>query len=524
MQAFNSSLTHQNPFQVKVLNTDQVRKFTGGFKNHHWVMAMGNEWSNVLDLTYLQDKLLADGFQPSAGIHADYYTDLMNRDGAIINSDGQDHIEYSSYSKPNKAAMCMGNPNMDNGQGGWTADMEFDIPFDVDYFVESELIAPAHFPDAQLLVIGSGLSVGGIHTVKVQVFGGREGAAFPSDYLKSGVEFIKLGNIQSREHSQTAGVTTIGWSSIKRKYKVQFSTVKFMAEYHTRALENVANYMVSDCKVDSNNPLRPYMGNRVSFLNKLDMEFMMDIKHQISMMITHSRQTNSHFAKLTGETIVTAPGLRQWRTLANTIRYDKNTSFVEGILDKLGALNYGTPQQYQMFEIEGGAELGKLISRDISNIFKGQATVVQYDEYVYGAGGLTPNGQKGNGLSIKPFTEYKTPAGPSIRFKHVPAYDNPQINRIKMPGTNKPLSSYEGMVTKDSSGRPSFYMVNDTTKENMFIKTGTHSPYGKVNESNPKYKEPGDVSFDGYRQYYQKRFSTYCKNVEKLTFISPNGF
>ncbi len=426
-------------------------------------------------------------------------------------------VRWKVWYKPERRFYSLGNPNSDQayyGQGGYP----FKVRLTVDWFKKFDVIAPINNKRMAVIIQGDPRGVAGSFEYDVIMHvAPTYQSALPKEYLsKNGLEWVKLGTVASDMGSNHWSAIVVGYQWAWLQFAVNMTTMQYEFKIEQEAHEKWGNLEISRCGVDD---MVPEKGSS-KITNFLEMEAKAQMDEEVDMMMLWGTQT-SHMVDLKGQRMTTSPGLFQYLEESNDNTYHATSRGFKKVINTISANWFDRVaiqnRRITLYTGEGGLEV---FHQFVKDEYGDLAVVTPYD-FILGEADPFEAGRKGYSLNNYQFTKFKLPIFGEVTVAHWPLLDNTRVNGVLMPGTNKPVSSYEFLAFDSGFGKPNVRMLRRKSKDFSLIIPGLYSPIGMVGPNNPLYKQPSDETLFGYKWKSRVSFGLVLMDPKRVLRFRP---
>jgi len=500
-------------FLVNFEEASADKYFTGTFTFDDLLLAHGQHIKDYKDLTQIAKNFYSQHSLTLSKDRNPFYEFLS---GTGVMDIDENFVRWRIYSKPDRRAISMGNPNQEEdcyGVGGYS----FKISLDVDWYKPSDLLAPQRNKTCIVKVESECQPIGGAYVYEVTLLARPEdNQVFPLEYFKEGDYWIKLGNVASDMGSNEWSSIQFGWDWSYVEFEVPMHTMQYEFQVEAEAHEQYGNIEIARCHEDGE--VMPGSGKLTNFL---EVEAMSQIEREKELYLIYGRSTNHLVDDESGHRMTTAPGLMQYLEEGNTIPYHPSSNGLDAIFarfDELWIDRVAIGQRKIMLYTGTGGH--KLFSQWVREKFETAPVNIPYD-FILGSASSPDPGKKAYQYNPPQFTSYKLDFG-EVTVALWPLLDDTRLNGVMMPGTNYPVSSYEFIAFDIGFGEPNVQMLRRKSKEFTLVQPGMWSPFGAVGANNPVYKFAGDTSFWGYTWMYRCSFGLVVMDPQRMLRLIPS--
>lgn len=487
--------------------------FTGDFTYDDLLLAYGNHMKDYTDLTQLAKNYYSQYSKTLSEERNPFYEYLV---GTGVLDVEDNFIRWRVYSKPDRRAIGMGNPNAKAdcyGVGGYS----FSISLDVDWYKPGDLLAPIRNKTCIVKVEEDCKEIGGAYVYEVTMLARPEDAdVFPIQYLKEGDYWLKLGNVASEFGSSEWSGIQFGWDWSFIEFEVPLHTMQYKISVEAEAHERWGDIKLNKC-TETGEPMPG--GGKLS--NFLELEALAQIEKEKELYLIYGRATDHLVDKNTGNRMTTAPGLMQFLEEGNTLKYHPSANGLDQIFacfDSLWIDRVPTSQRKIMLYTGTGGY--KLFSEWVRQKFDSHPVTIPHD-FILGKSASADSGKTAYQYNPPQFTSYKLDFG-EVTIALWPLLDDTRLNGVTFPGTNYPVSSYEFIAFDIGFGEPNVRMVRRKSRDFMLVQPGMWSPFGAVGPKNPVYKWAGDPTFWGYHWMYRCSFGLVVMDPSRMIRLLPS--
>lgn len=513
--------TGQNGYPSKFIineesaGADKYFSTNKAFDYNDLLIANGNHIKDYTDLTKAASNFYSAHSKTLSDMTSPLY-DYIEGNGGVEEVDNN-FVRWRIYSKPDRRAISMGNPNQEDacyGGGG----IPFKIRLDVDWFTKNDLLAPHRNKRCIVVVQSDCKFVGGAYEYDVIMLARPEYAdVFPTEYFKEGDYWIKMGTITSDMGGNNYGSIQFGMNFSYIEFEVPMTTMQWKFSVKKDAHEKWGNLELTRCDEEG----RPTL-NRGKITNFLELEAMAQIKREKELYLKYGTATDHLLDDTTGERMTTGPGLDEFLEEGNVINYPVTTQGLDLVVDTIQSYWFDRvpvgQRKLVLYTGQGGLNL---FHEWIEQKF-GQTAVVTPHDFVLEKASAIVNGQrKAYAFGNFQFTKYYLPVFGEITVAHWPMLDNTRLNGVTMPGTPYPVSSYEFIAMEYGAGKPNIKLLRRKSEELTLIQPGLWSPFGKVGAKNPLYKAAYDPNFWGYHWIHRCSFGIVVMDPTRVLKFLP---
>jgi hypothetical protein len=511
--AINIKPPSASEFAIGFEQSGADKYFTGNFTYDDLLLAHGNHMKDYTDLTQVAKGFYSQYSLTLSEERNPFYEFLA---GVGIQDIKDNFVRWRIYSKPDRRAISMGNPNTlaeCYGAGGFS----FKIRLDVDWYGPSDLLAPIRNKRCIVLVESESKNVGGAYEYDVIMLTRPENAeVFPSEYFKDGDYWIKMGAVASDLGSNEYSSIQFGWDWAYIEFEVPMHTMQYKISVEEEAHEKWGNIELARCLPDGE-PM-PGTGKLSNFL---EMEAMAQIEKEKEMYLIYGQMTDHLVDETTGRRKTTAPGLMQFLEEGNTIPYHPSANGLDRMMNEIDGIWYDripiAQRRLLLYTGQGGY---KLFNEWVRQKFNTEPVTIPYD-FVLGSSTSADTGKTAYQYNPPQFTSYKLDFG-EVTIAMWPLLDDTRLNGVLMPHTQYPVSSYEFIAFDIGFGEPNVQLLRRSSKDFMSFIPGMWSPFGRVGQDNPVFKVPVDTSFWGYHWIYRASFGLLVMDTSRLLRFIPS--
>lgn len=504
-------------FMINFEQSGADKYFTGDFRYEDLLLAYGHHMTNYTDLTQLAKSYYSQYSTTLSENKNPFYEYLA---GAGIIDVDENFIRWRVYSKPDRRAIGLGNPNAETADGCYgVGGFSFKISLDVNWYGPSDLLAPLRNKRCIVKVESECKPVGAGYEYEVTLLQDPQAAeVFPAEYLAESEYWIKLGNVASEFGSNEWGTIQFGMDWAYVEFEVGLHTMQYKISVEAEAHEKWGNIELARCNIDTGEPI-PGTGKLTNFL---EMEALAQIEKEKEMYLIYGQATKHLVDRQTGHRMTTAPGLMQFLEEGTTIPYDPSANGLDAVFAQFDSFWEDTivPSNRKIVFYTGRGGY-KVFNEWVRQKFQTQPVDIPFDFILDKNAPSGDTGKTTYRFNPPQFTSYKLDFG-EVTIALWPLLDDRRVNTVMMPGTNHPVSSYEFIAFDVGFGEPNVRMVKRSSRDFMTVVPGMWSPLGPANERNPVWKQPGDTGFWGYSWLYRCSFGLVVMDPSKMLVLKPS--
>jgi|31_taG_2_1085359.scaffolds.fasta_scaffold00372_12 hypothetical protein len=501
-----------------IINTEEAsnaKYFSKKFDYEDLLLAAGQHVKDFQDLSQVAQRFYSAYSTTLSETITPFY-EYVAGSGGIRDVD-ENHVRWKIYSKPDRRAISMGNPNSDAEYYG-ASGYSFRIRLDVDWFGPNDVLAPLRQKRVAVVVQSEAVERDGAFEYDVIMLDKPESArVFPKALLKEGDYYIKMGSLASDLGSNTWGTLQMGWDFSYIEFEVPMTTMQWKFSIDEDAHEKWGNLELARCDMDG----RP-IPESAKITNFLEVQAMAQVKLETELYLTYGEMTDHLADRTTGKRITSSPGLFQYLEQGNEIYYDPTVDGIDLIVSEIDSLWFDrvAPSQRKLLLYTGQGGL-KLFHDWIQAKYAETATVTPID-FILGPASAHSEGREGHAFGKAQFTKYYLPVFGEITVAYWALLDNTRISTVTYPGTHYPVSSFEFIALDYGFGQTNVEILRRSGKDFSTYIPGLWSPFGKTTQDNPVFKTPADTTFWGYHWVHRKSFGLVAYDTSRLLRFLPN--
>ena len=492
--------------------------FSKDFKYRDLLLAYDQYIKDYTDLTQVAKNFysaysttLSDNLNP-------FYEQIVGSGG--VKDVDENFVRWRIYSKPDRRAISMGNPNIVAdcyGASGYS----FKIRLDVDWFGPNDLLAPVRNKRCIVKIENEPHNVGGAYEYEVTMLTNPDNAeVFPVEYFKENDYWIKMGSIGSDRGSNTWGSLQFGFDFAYIEFEVPMTTMQWKFSVEEDAHRKWGNIEMARAETGDDG-MRPIPGTG-KFTNFLELEGMKQIQWEKELFLTYGEMTNYLTDRTNGTRITTGPGFFQYMEEGNELQYSPTANGIDQIIAEIEAIWFDRipigQRKLLLYTGQGGL---KLFHQWVEQKFHDTAVVIPHD-FILGSADATGDRKGLAGGTPYQFTKYLIPVFGEITVAHWSILDNTRVNGVNYPGTHYPVSSFEFIAMDIGFGEPNIQLLTRKSKELTTYIPGRWSPFGYTGQDNPVFKSAEDSTFWGYHWIHRQSFGLVVMDPSRTMRFRPN--
>ena len=501
-------------FIINREDASSAKYFSKKFDYEDLLLAAGQHLKDFTDLSQVAQRFYSAYSATLSDTITPFYEYIAGTGG--IKDVDENHVRWRIFSKPDRRAISMGNPNIEAECYG-ASGFEFKIRLDVDWYGPYDVLAPLRNKRCQVVVQSDCRPVGGAYEYDVILLAKPEDAdIFPVEYFKEGDYWIKMGALASDLGSSQFGTIQFGWDYSYIEFEVPMTTMQWKFSIDEEAHEKWGNVEIARCDDD----MRPIPGTG-KITNFIETQAMAQVKMEKELFMTYGEMTDHLVDKVTGKRITTSPGLFQYLEEGNVIPYNPTVNGIDKIIAEIDSLWFDriptSQRKLVLYTGQGGL---KLFHDWISQKYKDTCVTTPID-FILGPSSAHSEGRTGHAFGKAQFTKYYLPVFGEISVAYWPLLDNTRVSTVTYPGTHYPVSSFEFIALDYGFGEANVQLLRRSAKDFSTYIPGMWSPFGMVGAKNPVFKTPADTSYWGYHWAHRCSFGLAVMDPSRLLKFVP---
>jgi hypothetical protein len=480
------------------------------------LFAHGQHTKDYADLNYLMKRDMYSKLGRTLSKPLAPILEFFVGDGGVETID-ENFARWRVYGQPERRTMSFGNPNgnlQNIGAGG----IEFDVVFDVDWYKESDVLAPVSNKRIQIVLKSEGVPSNGAYKYSAILLDADNAATLPEEYLAEGEYWIKMGSVSSWEKAGTFGSVQFADSFSYIEFEVALTTMGWTFEIEAEADRKWGKIKMGRCNDDG----QPIVGGtKAASYAELKAEAQIDYEKEL--FLTYGNSVNHLIDPNTTKQITTSPSLFEYLEEGNYIPYSPEVNGIDFIVDQIQALWYDRidPANRKLMLFTGEAGL-KLFSEWVNQKFGTTAAQFNWDFVLQKRTPYDKNSGRGGYSFGRPqFTEYLLDTFGSIIVAHWSLLDNTRVHGIKYPGSIYTANSYEFVALNIGFGESTIKMLSRNDNKLKQWIPGFWSPFGEVGMNNPYFKQ-SSYQEDSYKWICRESFGLVVMDPTNTLYFKPN--
>ncbi len=388
-------------------------------------------------------------------------------------------VRWRTYGKPKKKFTSLGNPN--NCAQVGAAGSKFKVLFDIDHLVPSDRLAPVENSSAVIVILSNSRKKSGGYEYDAEL--ALDDTFLPSSYL-TGKYWCRAGQAAAYAEPFSGQMGSFSWDTgyayVEYEIPIGVMAKEYSVDMETHLKEGSLKVA---CTYGDDSTRSEAITNRIAI------EFDAAFEKEMERMLIHGQMSEGKIDPVNRKPIKTTPGLYQYLSESNIIKYNPFVNSIDMIMDLIQVYWYDrVPAARRKLVLMTGEAGLKLFHNWVLEKF-GQLPVQVEHNFVLGTAKAHDASKTGYSLGGFQFTKYNMgqPFG-EVSVGLWPMLDDTLYDAAQMPNSIYTVRSHEFIAMDWGMGDPNVQLLRNSQRDWDLEIPGYWSSYGAVGMKNPYFK------------------------------------